>query len=110
MTLDDRITIEKGLEQKWSLHSIAARLGKDSSTISKEIKKHRSFQEHNHFNEPKNKWTLVEDCKKKNICGIYAPGFSEQHPKAATAGKKPLKSGMPPGPRLIPECLPNPSN
>ena len=47
MTLDDRISIEKGLDQHLSLRSIALQLGKDPTTISKEIKKHRSFQEHN---------------------------------------------------------------
>ncbi len=73
MTLDDRIAIEKGLEQKCSLRSIAIQLGKDPTTISKEIKKHRFLQEHNHFNEPKNKCALFGSCKKKNICGIYAP-------------------------------------
>lgn len=73
MTLDDRVVIEKGLEQKSSLRRIAAQLGKDPATISKEIKKHRSFQEHNHFNEPRNKCALSKDCKKKNICGTYAP-------------------------------------
>lgn len=73
MTLDDRIIIEKGLEQQHSLRSIALQLGKDPTTISKEIKKHRSFQQHNHFNEPKNKCALVADCKRKNICGTYAP-------------------------------------
>ena len=55
MTLDDRISIEKGLDQHLSLRSIALQLGKDPTTISKEIKKHRSFQEHNRFNEPANK-------------------------------------------------------
>lgn len=73
MTLDDRISIEKGLDQHLSLRSIALQLGKDSTTISKEIKKHRSFQEHNRFNEPANKCALAKDCKKKNICGTYAP-------------------------------------
>ena len=73
MTMDDRIVIEKGLEQKFSLRSIAAQVGKDPTTISKEIKKHRSFQEHNRFNEPKNKCAHFKDCKKKNICGTYAP-------------------------------------
>lgn len=73
MTLDDRILIEKALEQQCSLRSIAAQLGKDPTTISKEIQKHRSFQEHNHFNEPKNRCALAADCKKKNICGTYAP-------------------------------------
>ena len=67
MTLDDRISIEKGLDQHLSLRSIALQLGKDPTTISKEIKKHRSFQEHNRFNEPANKCALAKDCKKKNI-------------------------------------------
>lgn len=73
MTLDDRIIIEKGLEQHLSLRGIAMQLDKDPTTISKEIKKHRSFQQHNSFNEPKNKCALSKDCKKKNICQIYAP-------------------------------------
>ena len=61
MTLDDRISIEKGLDQHLSLRSIALQLGKDPTTISKEIKKHRSFQEHNRFNEPANKCALEFD-------------------------------------------------
>lgn len=73
MTLDDRILIEKGLDQHLSLRSIAMQLEKDPTTISKEIKKHRSFQQHNSFNESKNKCALSKDCKKKNICQIYAP-------------------------------------
>ena len=72
MTIDDRIVIEKGLEQKRSLRSLAAQLGKDPSTLSKEIKKHRSFHQHNHFNEPKNKCAHFKDCTKKNICRTYA--------------------------------------
>lgn len=73
MTLDDRIFIEKGLEQHHSLRSIALPLGKDPTTISKEIRKHRTFHEHNHFNEPRNKCTFYKDCKKKNICRVYSP-------------------------------------
>lgn len=73
MTMDDRIVIEKELDQKRSLRSIAAQLGKDPTTISKEIKKHRSFQQHNPFNEPRNKCSLAKDCRKKNICGSSSP-------------------------------------
>ena len=65
MTLDDRISIEKGLDQHLSLRSIALQLGKDPTTISKEIKKHRSFQEHNRFNEPANKCALA--CLQKDV-------------------------------------------
>lgn len=73
MTLDDRIAIEKGLEQKLSLRSIARSLQKDSTTIAKEIKKHRLLQEHNPFNDPKNKCVLFKDCKKKYVCQTFAP-------------------------------------
>lgn len=59
MTLDDRIVIEKCLEQRRSLRSIASQLGKDPATISKEIRKHLSFQQHNPFNEPLNKCALT---------------------------------------------------
>lgn len=55
-----------------SLHRIALTLGKDPTTISKEIRKHRTFHEHNHFNEPRNKCAFYKDCK-KNICQIYSP-------------------------------------
>lgn len=73
MTMDHRIIIEKALDQGYSFRSIALQLEKDPTTISKEVKKHRSVQEHNHFNEPNNKCVLAKDCKKKNICGIFAP-------------------------------------
>lgn len=43
MTMDQRIMIEKGLDQGASLRSIALQLGKDPTTISKEIKKRRIF-------------------------------------------------------------------
>ena len=39
MTMDQRIIIEKGLDQGSSIRSIALQLGKDPTTISKEIKK-----------------------------------------------------------------------
>ena len=73
MTMDNRVAIEKGLDTKLSLRSIAMQLGKDPTTIAKEIKKHRTFQEHNHYNEPKNKCVHALSCKKKNICGLFAP-------------------------------------
>ena len=73
MTLDNRILIEKELDKHSSLRCIAAMLQKDPSTISKEIRKHRVLQEHNHFNDPSNKCSLIKDCKKKNICGISSP-------------------------------------
>ena len=50
MTQDDRISIEKGLDASLSLRKIAEGIGKDPSTVSKEIKKHRTAYGHNTFN------------------------------------------------------------
>ena len=68
MTQDNRVVIEKGLDASKPLSSIAAELGKDPTTISKEIKKHRAFQEHNKFNEPAFRCALAKDCHKKHVC------------------------------------------
>ena len=40
LTLDDRITIQKGLKERQSFAEIAASISKDPSTISKEIRGH----------------------------------------------------------------------
>ena len=47
LTLDNRVFIEKCLEQNMTMKDIAKPLCKDPSTISKEIKKHRTFHPHN---------------------------------------------------------------
>lgn len=73
MTQDDRISIEKGLDDGLSMRKIAEPLGKDPSTISKEIKKHRTLHAHNAFNEPSNKCALFAKCIRKGVCGNNRP-------------------------------------
>lgn len=74
MMMDQHIMIEKGLDQERSPRSITLQLGKIQRQSPKRIKSTTpSIQEHNHFNEAKNKCALSKDCKKKNVCGIYAP-------------------------------------
>lgn len=73
MTQDDRVAIEKALDAGLSLRKIAEEIGKDPSTISKEIKKHRTLYPHNPFNEPKNKCSLFGNCKHKQLCGDRSP-------------------------------------
>lgn len=68
MSQDNRVVIEKGLDASRTLHSIADELGKDPTTIAKEIKKHRVFQEHNRFNESPFRCALANDCHKKHVC------------------------------------------
>ena len=69
----NRVTIEKGLDSGTSLRKIAESIGKDPSTVSKEIKKHRTLYSHNAFNELPNKCALFRDCKRKQICGNSRP-------------------------------------
>lgn len=77
MTQDDRISIEKGLDASLSLRRIAEEIGKDPSTISKEIRKHRTAYGHNPFNEPSNKCALSVSCRKKHLCGDRSPSCSK---------------------------------
>ena len=73
MTQDNRVTIEKGLDTGISLRKIAESIEKDPSTVSKEIKKHRTLYAHNAFNESPNKCALSRDCKRKHLCSDSRP-------------------------------------
>lgn len=68
MNQDNRVVIEKGLDASKPLSTIAAELGKDPTTIAKEIKKHRAFQEHNKYNNPTHRCALTKNCHRKNVC------------------------------------------
>ena len=68
LTLDERNIIELELGKNTSFREIANYIGKNPSTISKEIKKHRIRKEgqaiHISFNHCANK----ADCHKRNLC------------------------------------------
>lgn len=46
LTLSDRILIEQGLNEGKSFKAIASSIGKDPTTVSKEVKKHRAIKYH----------------------------------------------------------------
>ena len=68
LTLEDRVIIETGLNAGSSMRSIALELGKDPSTISKEVKKRRTHLERNTFNDSFNQCALLKECHRKNVC------------------------------------------
>jgi len=70
LTLDNRIFIEKCLDQDMTMKDIAKPLCKDPSTISKEIKKHRTFHPHNDLaiNRSVNRCTMKQNCSLKKVC------------------------------------------
>ena len=68
MTQEDRVAIEAGLSECRSMREIASMIGKDPSTISKEIKKHRTFPPRNTFNDSANQCANIKGCKHTDLC------------------------------------------
>lgn len=68
LSLNDRITIEKSLDQHFSFTSIALLINKDSSTISKEVRKHLSCLKYGSFGRSFNSCLYRYSCQKKFIC------------------------------------------
>jgi len=69
LTLDNRIYIEKSLDNNVPFKDIAKFLCKDPSTISKEVQKHRSLKVLGDFNHQKtNKCAHRKSCNRKNVC------------------------------------------
>jgi IS30 family transposase len=52
MSLSDRETILKGIENRSTKAAIAQTIGKDSTTVAKEIRKHRELKPRNTYNSP----------------------------------------------------------
>lgn len=73
MNQDNRVTIEKRLDAATPISTIAKELSKDPTTIAKEIKKHRIFQQHNTYNQKPNRCALAANCRRKDLCKLYAP-------------------------------------
>lgn len=62
LTLDERKIIQKGIESRSTKKSIADTIGKDPTTISKEIRKHRQLHPRNTVNYP-------NICVHRKTCG-----------------------------------------
>jgi IS30 family transposase len=52
LTLDERKIIQAGIENNSTKADIARTIGKDATTVAKEIRKHRSFKPRNTYNRP----------------------------------------------------------
>lgn len=67
LSLDNRIYIEKSLDNNASYKEIAKVLCKDPTTISKEVRKHRSIKERNNY-ASHNKCVHRGKCRLTNVC------------------------------------------
>ena len=68
MTLDDRIAIQKALKEGRSFVDIAAVIGKDPSTISKEVKAHLTVKETGTRSRGFNPCAKRNRCDKTGLC------------------------------------------
>ena len=85
LSLQDRMTIQFGIENNSTKVAIAKTLGKDPTTIAKEIKKHRIFKPRRKFNSDTD-CTLLSRCKrctKSKKCENY------QEPRCCRRDKSP---------------------
>ena len=68
LTLDERNVIEQELGKNTSFREIAKYIGKDPTTVSKEIKKHRIRKEGQAVHIGFNHCAKKSNCHKRNLC------------------------------------------
>ncbi len=68
LSLQDRMTIENMLNQHFSFKEIGIRIGKDCTTVSKEIRKHRTIKESGGYGRRYNPCIHRNTCAKENLC------------------------------------------
>ena len=70
-TLSDRISIEAGIEKGWSFKKIADELGKNPSSVSREVRRHLIFSPHYYDDRSRRKTECIyfSSCSKQGVCG-----------------------------------------
>ena len=68
LTLEDRIVIEIRLQQRESFRSIGRELGKDPTTIAKEVKNHIQFKQSGAYGRNFNDCLFRKDCGHRRLC------------------------------------------
>lgn len=69
LTQEERIIIESGLQKKESFKSIGRELGKDSTTIAKEVKNHIQFKQTGAYGKTFNDCLIRTNCGLRRLCG-----------------------------------------
>lgn len=69
LVLTERIIIEQRLLEKESFKSIGRELGKDPTTIAKEVGNHIQFRKTGCYGKPFNSCLIRKDCTVRHLCG-----------------------------------------
>ena len=90
LTLDERKVIQAGIENNSTKADIARTIGKDATTVAKEIRKHRKLKPRNTFNRPvmcaKMKTCTKKPCIKK--CELFEDPKCNRRDKSPGACNK----------------------
>lgn len=78
LTLDDRIVIEKGLGNRLSFKAIGLSVGKDCTTISKEVRSHVVFEKTGSYGRSFNDCMHRVGCPRTGLCTICTK--NQKHP------------------------------
>ena len=77
LTYEERLEIQQGLKNQLSFGKIAISIGKDRTTVSKEIKKYAFEQKTGYSSYPYNACIHRKTCNKKNICPLGCSSTSK---------------------------------
>jgi IS30 family transposase len=69
LTLEDRNTIELRLKERESFKAIGRELGKDPTTIAKEVKNHLQFKKTGCYGKAFNDCRIRKNCTVRHLCG-----------------------------------------
>lgn len=69
LSYDDRLEIESGLKEHMSFTESGKKLGRDRTTITKEIKNYSIEQDTGYGSYPHNICKYRKGCKRKKVCG-----------------------------------------
>jgi IS30 family transposase len=95
LTLEQRKIIQAGIENDSTKSAIARNIGKDATTVAKEIRKHRKLKPRNIFNRPvlcaKMKTCVKKPCVKK--CDLHEEPKCNRRDKSPGACNKCIEIG-----------------
>ena len=87
MTLEDRITIERGLDNHQSFKAIASSIDKDCTTISKEVRSHLVFKKSGAYGRSFNNCVNRTHCHYYGICDKCSFGHGSRDHRCASCGR-----------------------
>lgn len=85
MNLEDRCAIERGLRDCQSFKTIGETIGKDCTTVSKEVRSHLVFRKSGAYGRAFNDCALRKTCKVRGLCSKCR--FKNQDRLCATCGR-----------------------